>query len=235
MISNHVIQPKFHTCNSSGADAYTWWCDKTNELTITFRGTKGRKDIMKDIDIRHLSMYNNNGLKIHVHRGFLEQFLSIEQSLMKEIETHPEISSLTFSGHSLGGALASIASSKIKATTHIPTTLHTFGSPRVGSKEFSIWAHDVLDVHKRVIHKQDPIGRVPMSWNYHHIKGNYILFDDANRYKIMKKDPQYLTRVYNILSKTDVFNPIEDHSMNRYVDFTQVYGDIDLNTTALNI
>lgn len=226
-----VITPIFHTCQVSGADAYTWWCDKEKEMTLVFRGTKGRKDLIKDIDIRQLSMYNNNGLKIHVHRGFLEQFLSIERSLMKELEAHPDISKLTFTGHSLGAALASIAASKIKANTGIPTNLHTFGSPRVGSKEFSIWSRSVLDVHKRVVHKQDPVGRVPTTWYYHHIGGDYILFDDENRYKIMKKDPPYLRRLYNILTKTDITNPIEDHSMNRYVEFAQTVGDVDMKTS----
>src|SRR5690606_37491112 len=40
-------------------------------------------------------------------------------------------------GHSLGGAVASLAADWIAKNTHLPTRLYTFGAPRVGTESFA--------------------------------------------------------------------------------------------------
>lgn len=54
----------------------------------------------------------------------------------------------------------------------IPVDLYTFGEPRVGNRQFTVWATSVLPVgqqHRRLTHARDPVPHLPpQSWGYLH-------------------------------------------------------------------
>ena len=64
-----------------------------------------------------------------VHRGFARAFASVWRELAPQLDAAP--GRLLYTGHSLGGALATLAASR-----HPPQALYTFGSPRVGNRAF---------------------------------------------------------------------------------------------------
>jgi hypothetical protein len=222
------ITPVFHTCSNTGADAYSWFDKDSKELTFSVRGTQGGKDILKDLDVRQQLLCIDKGVEIRVHKGFYDQFNSIEKSLMEEIEKNHDVQKLHFTGHSLGAAVASIAAGKIKVATEIETSLHTFGSPRVGNFGYAVWSENALDSHVRMMHEQDPVGRVPFSTRFYHMPGKHIIFDDIFDYTISTHDIGLFQRLWNMYTYIDRANPILDHDMCGYVDFCKYLLDNNL-------
>lgn len=78
---------------------------------------------------------------VSVHQGFLNAYNSVVLLVLGAVRTqlaeNPSYS-LVVTGHSLGGALASIASVSLKANfPFTPLKLFTFGQPRTGSSEYA--------------------------------------------------------------------------------------------------
>ena len=65
-------------------------------------------------------------------------------------------------GHSLGAALAEIAALDLAATVVMPTSLYTFGCPRVGDDTWYKYFDTALTgEHYRVTHYADPVPHLP--------------------------------------------------------------------------
>ena len=99
----------YHTCPQTGADAYSVVddCEDNRNVTLAFRGTKGRKDLLADVDVRAKVLFiNESGMPLYVHSGFANQYSSIETSVMATIDREMQRSrdrplSITCTGHSL--------------------------------------------------------------------------------------------------------------------------------------
>ena len=143
---------------------------KEDELIFAIRGSSSLKDFLIDADFRKIKLPSDKGSNGLVHSGFLSQYNSIKSRIF-EIISRTSVSKITFVGHSLGGAVASIcalvvqnefASKKIKCVT--------FGSPRVGNKEFADSFNKVVQDSIRVVNGQDIVPTRPY-WGYEHVKG----------------------------------------------------------------
>ena len=81
------------------------------------------------------------------------------------ITKYPEYT-VRFTGHSLGGAIASIASARFARdgfTRKDKMSLYTFGMPKVGDRAYAL-AHDKLvDNSWRVVHREDSVPHYPTS------------------------------------------------------------------------
>ncbi len=115
-----------------------------------------------------------------VHRGFLREFTKIWKTLiLPDLQVLADLNNIPVSvtGHSLGGALATLAG------THreFPEVV-TFGEPRVGrglSKEFQ------SKEHLRFVNGNDPIPKLPPRWwpfsyAHHGYKKKIIVPDGAD-------------------------------------------------------
>ena len=88
----------------------------------------------------------------------------------------PDGLSIYVTGHSLGGALASLAALDIKKahpTAHM--TVYTYGQPRVGNPAFVYEYNKLVDEHFSVVSGQDPVSRQPKG-NYKRV-GDRVLLD----------------------------------------------------------
>lgn len=104
-------------------------CEITEEdqnfTILAFRGTKGLEGWISNLDLFQVE-WENGGL---VHRGFQKDFMEIWGDVENALKsTEPPY---LFTGHSLGGALATLAASLFP-----PDALYTFGSPKVGDMRF---------------------------------------------------------------------------------------------------
>jgi triacylglycerol lipase len=72
----------------------------------------------------------------NVHRGFRNIFMELWNPIASTLETLEK--PLYYTGHSLGGALATLA-----ASLRPPCAVYTFGAPRVGDAEFAQTLADV--------------------------------------------------------------------------------------------
>ena len=67
-------------------------------------------------------------------------------------------------GHSLGGALASLASTVLSYETRTPKNnlfLYTFGQPRVGDYQYAFQHDKLVPISFRVTHYRDPVVHLP--------------------------------------------------------------------------
>ena len=153
--------------NSTGAQAFLCTQLQQNIAILAFRGTElNRKDIKTDVKAR-LSIVNSDGDDIPhteragdtvlIHSGYLEQFNSI-RSEVEQCLNRSELKNLQLfiTGHSLGGALAIVATKFL--ANDISGACYTFGSPPVGTKEFD---NDIKTPIYRIVNHVDIVPRLP--------------------------------------------------------------------------
>ena len=107
-------------------------------LYISFKGTSNLSDVISDIKfIRVDDKYNIPG---KMHKGFHDLVLTkgTPEKLLEIIRGFKDVDKIYITGHSLGGACATIFYTYLE--NFLPNKekfLVTFGSPRVGDLEFS--------------------------------------------------------------------------------------------------
>lgn len=123
---------------------------------LTFRGTEATsiKDIKSDIRAKLTTC--ETGGKIHI--GFKEAFEKVEMDIQDRIEQDDiKNKPLFITGHSLGGALATVAAKKLDHAGGI-AACYTFGSPRVGDDE---WIAGMKTSLYRVVNAADGVTFLP--------------------------------------------------------------------------
>ena len=130
---------------------------RPGEFTVlVFRGTeKDRKDIFADLDTR---FYKTPAGK--AHRGFAVAYESVRNHIvpaLEDLRERGELHRLFITGHSLGGALATVASHDLE-NRFLVSGCYTFGSPRVGNAE---WSDTVKTPVYRVVNGADGVPLVP--------------------------------------------------------------------------
>lgn len=155
----------------TGAQARVWCED--NVTIVAFRGSSSANDWVHNFLGVQKSLPAPHRRDVRAHAGFLHQYCSLHVRLMLLLE-ELGASHVLFCGHSLAGALATIA------TTMLPSTytcdLVTFGSPRAGNARMAEVA-GLRAVHNvRVVHDRDIVPTVPMRlMGYSHVPGPWIL------------------------------------------------------------
>jgi hypothetical protein len=144
------------TFDSGGTQAILISTDKF--ITLAFRGTESTS--IKDVksDLKAMKTRCDSGGNIHsgFKQAFDEVVGDIQQSLNQEkFQNKP----LFITGHSLGGALATIAAKKLKYSGGI-ASCYTFGSPRVGDEE---WISNIKVPLYRIVNAADCVTTMPPS------------------------------------------------------------------------
>ncbi len=161
---------------ATGADAMVF--TRKAEVIVAFRGTqRDYRDILTDLKFRRRQMMRRpEDPPVTIHRGFADQFLSIEFALRKAVEEQLETGHrLVVTGHSLGGALA------IMACLHWQyiDRCVTFGAPRAGDDVIA----DILNANSvertRYVYGTDIVPIVPLiAMGYRHdLRADYLTRD----------------------------------------------------------
>lgn len=113
-----------------------------------------------------------------VHKGFANAWDEVRDSILASVSTakaaNPDFS-VVATGHSLGGAIATIAAADLRRSG-LPTDIYTYGCPRVGNKAFVNFVTDQPGAEYRVTHIDDPVPRLPpMFLGYRHTSPEYWL------------------------------------------------------------
>ena len=123
---------------------------------LVFRGTEATSitDIRTDTKARLITS-PSNGL---VHEGFQKAFASVEESINERLESEQlKGKPLYITGHSLGGALATIATREFKSPVKVAAS-YTFGSPRVGNEN---WINQIKSPIYRLVNAADSVTMLP--------------------------------------------------------------------------
>jgi len=88
---------------------------------------------------------------------------------------HPDYK-IVATGHSLGGALASLAAGVLRSQG-VTVDLYTYGAPKVGLEGVSKYlSRTDMGLNFRVTHKNDPVPKLPPALlGYRHISPEYYV------------------------------------------------------------
>lgn len=117
---------------------------------IIFPGTSSGHDWLTNFKFRRVPWLAGG----EVHRGFIEAFESVEHHFINVI---PANAKLIIAGHSLGGALATLAARSLDWRFDVERVI-TFGSPRVGNGRFAAdYSQRLGSRTARIVNEHDPV------------------------------------------------------------------------------
>lgn len=174
------------TLDDSETSTYGYLASLPSGYTvIAFRGT----EMMSVQDWRtNLNRELVDTIGGRVHAGFADAFASIRRPLLASI---PEGVPLLVTGHSLGGALATLAAMYLDLSGHSVAAVETFGSPRIADAEWCAGYDTILgDVTKRHVRCCDVVPKLPSAWRgYRHVGGK--VYYDADGWSPDASSPWY--------------------------------------------
>jgi hypothetical protein len=137
-------------------------------LVVVFRGT--RLEVHSVLDVAELVLINQRDLLtdanllpspfaagVQVHAGFLSAFRDVSDQLDTRAGKKAPEQRLWLTGHSLGGALATLAAAHLGAS--VVQGLSTYGCPRVGDAAFASLL--LRQSYDRFVHREDWVTTVP--------------------------------------------------------------------------
>lgn len=155
---NQGIKNEDYVDNKNVSVSALFYTDETRAV-IAVRGTQEAKDFGIDADA--LQVKPDYGIKGEVHKGFYIQAREIIRSPLfnDQFIFNLKGKELYVTGHSLGGAVATILAAYFFEQGYKPL-LYTFGSPRVGNTVFTQYYNDKF-THFRHVNDFDIIPVLP--------------------------------------------------------------------------
>lgn len=169
---------------------------------ITFRGTKGTKDVV--VDVNALPRQTVGGT---VHSGFFNSVERICGPLNRALDKYHKVDKPIYvTGHSKGGAEAQLYASRISYRSKL--AVYTFGAPRVSDSEYQEVYNSIVPNCYNVINDSDPIPRIPKWFKR---LGTEVWLTEKG--KVVMK-PTWYQKVWWFLWDLSRFN---DHSISEYM------------------
>ncbi|MDX1964964.1 MAG: lipase family protein [Pirellulales bacterium] len=159
----------FDSCEFIDVDDTQCFVASSPEIAlVSFRGTESRGDWLRNINVPGRT--RDYGI---VHRGFLGAFQAVESRIRSTI-TGIHGRKLILTGHSLGGALATVMAAEWQ--NFMPASwIVTFGQPAVGTGAFQMFFQQhYFGKFFRFVNDDDIVPRVPPG--YRHV-GRLLHFD----------------------------------------------------------
>ncbi|KAJ7780080.1 alpha/beta-hydrolase [Mycena maculata] len=163
--------------------------DNRTEIVVSFRGTFSLTDAVGNAKFR-LRPFDSPGITaaVRVHRGFLAAYNNVVNDILQivrdQLAQYPGYR-IVVTGHSLGGAIASLAAPSIKtALPNANITLFTFGNlsksgqPRVGDADYAAYVEELIGVENifRGVFFYGVPTMVPRLFGYQHFATEYWQF-----------------------------------------------------------
>ncbi|KAH8115115.1 alpha/beta-hydrolase, partial [Phellopilus nigrolimitatus] len=163
--------------------------DSMKEIVVAFRGSSSPVDFLTDFNST-LIHFDSPGVDtsltnyVEAHRGFLEAYNSVApiilSNIVAQLQEYPTYS-LVLTGHSLGGALASLGG--ISLATNFPgksVRVYTFGQPRTGNDKYAALAETLIGPDNIFRDLSSFPTMVPRYLGYQHHSTEYWFFQDPS-------------------------------------------------------
>jgi triacylglycerol lipase len=188
-------------------------------IVMAFRGTTNIRDWMTDAKIGFVNIPHGK-----VHHGFNDALDSVWDEVIETLkQTQVYAQSLWITGHSLGGALATLAAARLSLDEHKPINgIYTFGQPRVGDRQFSREIDNELKPrYFRFVNNNDIVTRIATRFGTYNHAGSVRFFDSAGAlHDDMSYWYAFLESIKGSLEdKLDLMPAfVENHLIPRYIE-----------------
>lgn len=205
---------RFHKLlDIDGAQCHIVW--NKQEYVLCFRGTEPDEfsDILADLN----AIPDRAELDGYVHDGFQDELEKLWDSIKTHIKTYLGDRKLFITGHSLGGAMATVCASRLVEKVD---ALFTYGSPRVGSGDF---VEALKVVHYRHVNNNDIVTAVPPYPLYHH-HGTLRYINRHGKIVPMTRWQRFKDKFMGRIESLMGGNPLDgafDHAIDSYIMYTK--------------
>ncbi|KAF0683851.1 Aste57867_24126 [Aphanomyces stellatus] len=174
----YTLLESFHDA-ATDTNALLLYEEAKHRYILSFRGTGSFKNGLTDlksrqvhfpcardfraesVDLKHRYLRS----AVYVHLGFLKAYQALQARVGAAVAKLPRVPGrnlqLVCTGHSLGGALATLCALDLALTQdHITVSMYNFGSPRVGNHAFRLLFNSKV-VAYRVVNDGDVITQMP--------------------------------------------------------------------------
>lgn len=186
---------------------------------VCFRGSDEATDWKNNFDVGMIPFISRRHPRSEkkVHSGFFVSHNSIKGKVYKKLNSmidSGDCESVLFCGHSLGASLSNIAIWDFDNVDEIPMEVVTFGSPRIGNKDFSEEFNKEVKC-TRIVNDRDIVCQAPFTFmGYHHVGDTIHMRDDEE----VSGDLGFATKFFwGFLGFFNVFEYVQDHDMDSYI------------------
>lgn len=190
-------------------DTHALLIDAEDRIIVSFKGTSSSTNLKTDFktlhrklsrvlptatdahvqanfmslgSVSHTIMSSRDGQAAKLHRGFAEAYMSVSERVMKGIQRlyKEEPRPIFLTGHSLGGALATICAFDCFLGLELTAGdlyVATYGSPRVGNGAFRRLYDEAVPASWRVVVAPDLVTKLPKV-GYEHV-GKKVMLTSA--------------------------------------------------------
>jgi triacylglycerol lipase len=207
-------------------DGWAYIAESDPIIVLAFRGTKSAENWGTNLHAQLIHPAHTDGA-LRLHSGFYEAFEKLSDGKKGIIKKLDELRSspgnrapIYITGHSLGGALAQIATAVLGSDDI--AACYTFGSPRVGNYVFDAW---VKPPSYRLINYADIVPQVPFPlpplFPYRHSGDPRYMPDQVtgSPYRFqpspLQRVAQYAKGLVQLIKARSILG-IADHSMIEY-------------------
>jgi triacylglycerol lipase len=177
VIQDELSKHGFNSVFIERRDTQAFIAYSDSDIILSFRGTTNIQDWMTNSDLSLTSVRSGMG---KVHGGFLRALCVVWDDILQIIkEVQNNAQSIWITGHSLGGALATLAAARFALEIDKPLRgIYTFGQPRVGDREFArIFNAELKHRFFRFVNNSDLVTRIPTrELDFSHV-GSLRFFD----------------------------------------------------------
>jgi len=153
-------------------------------ICVAFRGSSSLRDWLQDFKVnkehprKGLTWSDSYEVEAEVHRGFYENVESISEDLVAQVSDLCKNKTqagrpvpLFLTGHSKGGAEATLCALELQRQKFNIAGIYLFGCPRVGNRAFAnIYNATLYEETYRVVNENDIVPRVPgVLMGYKHV------------------------------------------------------------------
>jgi triacylglycerol lipase len=192
---------------------------------LAFRGTQNIGNFLTDADTLFMSQFPYPG---RVHSGFVHAVDEVWPEVRRILGSPSRAKPLWVTGHSLGGAMATLASVRLTSEGYKVRAVYTYGSPRVGDRLF----RDSYSLaNYRFVNDNDLVPHLPFRWCYKHVGKLRLVNNEgdfteeqaawiakkralAGKAKRVHRAHRNSTGVLHVFSE---FDWLADHYLNRYL------------------
>jgi hypothetical protein len=234
------------TLNEEGLSRFVWFrqpeiraflAGDAKRIVAVFQGSNGAA-LLNRLAVEPQSFASTPLGRVNAY--FWREFSLIRSNVLETITAMRDAQQQVWlGGHGVGGAFAVLAAGLLETELRIPVRgVITFGSPRVGHREFAVAYHQskigdesrLLDRTLRVVNAADPFTAVPATADDYAAIGLKRQFDEAGRF--VSSSEADLAVAAGLAATAQIaageFDPpeIADHSLAAYLRLMRAEGNI---------